>query len=162
MNPLRVTAYHEAAHIIVGYVLGVPIVDVSIHPQPGVRDSPSVIFDERAYQDESTLDNARRKIAISVAGHLGELNAMDGVPDPHQSKSDTRDALEICGRVQTRYPDTSVPEEMARAWTTAREILGRPECAAAMRSLVDALLEKGSLTMADVTPLMRQHGLGEG
>ncbi|MHB8647393.1 MAG: hypothetical protein ACYDAR_16535, partial [Thermomicrobiales bacterium] len=85
--------------------------------------------------DETTLEHARRKVTVSLAGTFGELYALDGVPDPRQSRTDETFAWKDCMRIQVRFPGTDAMDEMTRARLVAGEILKRPKCGKALVAL---------------------------
>jgi hypothetical protein len=84
MDILKVSSYHEAAHVTVGWVLGIPIGDVVISAngkEGRVRKSLWYRL-TRAWQKVSQ-DTVRQDIMWSLAGKYGEMLAGEFTAMPH-------------------------------------------------------------------------------
>jgi len=150
---LESIAYHEAGHVVVGRLEGLPALDTDVLPDgdggrghtrfanPGAWFAPG-----RGSLTAAERDFVERVLTTFMAGFAAE--SRHGRGDPSGSGYD----LDQAARTWVGYLATSDSERAAVRHgflERAESLLARPEAWSAVEALAAALLEKGRLDGAD-------------
>jgi len=150
---LESIAYHEAGHVVVGHLEGLPALDTDVLPDgdggrghtrfanPGAWFAP-----RRGGLTAAERDFVERVLTTFMAGFAAE--SRHGRGDPSGSGYD----LDQAARTWVGYLATSDSERAAVLHgflERAESLLARPEAWSAVEALAAALLEKGRLDGAD-------------
>lgn len=144
----QVSAYHEAAHVVVGLLHGLRVRSVTIVPEPALRPPAGVpagtIGGRTEFETPRRVTlRKRRGLAIAMlAGEYGELLLDPGARDAARDHAMV-DRLEVVKALAV--PD---PETFRGLGEAAQVIVNAPLVASAVRDLARALLRRKTLTDA--------------
>lgn len=143
----EVTAYHEAGHAIVAYLLGRPFTRVSIRADDSTLGrcsfrAPGAWFRPDLRIDGPTRRRLEERVMISLAGP--EMEAIfTGRYDQDAAQEDIDRALDHACFMSDDPLEASAYVEWLRLRTV--NLLKRPECRPSVEALVTELLEHGEV-----------------
>ena len=156
-------AVHEAGHAVANVVLGRPFLRVSLerrtHPG-GMLLTDGVIFDEatladrRRRREAGEIDDA--DLTADMAGPMAERALLGGRTDDEWRIGADLDFERLRATIRNAGRSGAEGEIGARLMNRANEVIAQSW--AAIGRVSKALLEKGTLTFAEVNELVREGG----
>ena len=159
MHNLLTTAYHEAGHAAASYFQDLPFTEVHIiadldKGHLGKLEKEPVAFDTYP-KDDATLIDLERRIIVAFAGIVAEAHHT-GRLQWRYGADDFKDAF---GLAMVRHSEGSyevVEAFLKYAWVRTHELVTHPRHWAAIGAVAAALMERQTLSHAEVVGVIEE------
>jgi hypothetical protein len=162
-------AYHEAGHAVVAWREAIRVIELTIRPDPkrlassdyGSAGAIKISLDRSDYPDLDYNDIHEKNARIAMAGKISEQIGRGKLPIMLRYR--WTDLESIQNTVSILFPSRASGEDTIAAWFKFQWLTTRDHLKqdwSKVEAVADALVDKETLTGAEVTDIIRRTGFG--
>jgi hypothetical protein len=162
---LNWAAYHEAGHALVALLFGKTLRTISIVPENELfgggacyEDPHPLLLSQAGVYCEDTIEHDRficHQIMITQAGEVAQTNFCPETVQAHHASFDRQSAQRYINKWSRNARPDEKTDKLEDLYGCTREVMARPDHAAAIHALTNSLLERKEVKGAEATLIIR-------